>query len=391
MRPRSPRPSRPALAVVVLVLAGGCGVEGGDDPPGGPSVERIVSSEPAWEPGSEWRLVEDLRIGRAEGSGPEVWGGVGALAVDGEGHLYVLDNLALEIREFDAGGAYVRTIGRPGRGPGELDLSVALFFSPLGNLWVHDARNQRFTVFDTAGHYLREHPIRTTRFVQGQRFARDGTFLHFVAVPGERRNREVLIRSRLGPDGELRATDTLPAPRLPRSERVIVPLRDGGGIRAMAIPFTPQPLRVLDPRGYVWTTPTDGTYRLVQHDLSGDAVRVVERLYQPVEVSAEDRARARESLRAVEVDPDRLPDVHPPVEGLDVGLDGHLWVWRHVAPDRMAWDVFDPGGRYLGEVDPPWESGRFNLLALEPGALYGVWRDALDIQYVVRLRIERDG
>ncbi|HZD04614.1 MAG TPA: hypothetical protein VE173_06845, partial [Longimicrobiales bacterium] len=85
---------------------------------------------------------------------------------------------------------------------------------------------------------------------------------------------------------------------------------------------------------------------------------------------------------------DGIPDVHPPIEDLAVAPDGHLWVWRHVAPQRMAWDVFDPGGRYLGEVEPPFESGKFRLMALEPGALYGVWRDELDIQYVLRLRIE---
>ncbi|HZD03333.1 MAG TPA: 6-bladed beta-propeller, partial [Longimicrobiales bacterium] len=146
----------------VLTLAGGCRGDGGGEGGAafGPSVERIVNSEGAWKAGTGWSLVEDLRIGAASGNGPEVWGGVVDVAVDAAGRLYVLDNLAHEIRVFDAAGRYIRTFSREGRGPGELDVSAALFFSPFGNLWVHDARNQRFTVFDTAGSYLREHPIR---------------------------------------------------------------------------------------------------------------------------------------------------------------------------------------------------------------------------------------
>ena len=52
------------------------------------------------------------------------------------------------------------------------------------------------------------------------------------------------------------------------------------------------------------------------------------------------------------------------------------------APD---WDVFDAEGRFLGAVRMP---DRFAPRVFVDDLLYGVWRDELDVQYVVRLRIE---
>jgi hypothetical protein len=47
-------------------------------------------------------------------------------------------------------------------------------------------------------------------------------------------------------------------------------------------------------------------------------------------------------------------------------------------------DVFDAEGRYLGMVAMP---DRFTPLRFVGDAVYGVWQDELDVQYVVRLRI----
>ena len=48
------------------------------------------------------------------------------------------------------------------------------------------------------------------------------------------------------------------------------------------------------------------------------------------------------------------------------------------------WDVFDPTGRFLGVVTMP---PRFTPRIILGGKIYGIWRDDLDVQYVVRLRI----
>ncbi len=48
------------------------------------------------------------------------------------------------------------------------------------------------------------------------------------------------------------------------------------------------------------------------------------------------------------------------------------------------WDVFDAEGRFLGIVSMP---QRFAPRVYRDGKIYGVWRDELDVQYVMRLGI----
>ncbi len=51
------------------------------------------------------------------------------------------------------------------------------------------------------------------------------------------------------------------------------------------------------------------------------------------------------------------------------------------APD---WDVFDADGRYLGVVTLP---EGFEAVAFAGDAIYGIWRDRMDIEYVKRVRV----
>ena len=51
------------------------------------------------------------------------------------------------------------------------------------------------------------------------------------------------------------------------------------------------------------------------------------------------------------------------------------------------WDVFDAAGRYLGVVTMPPD---FAPMVFLHDQIYGVWRDELDVQYVLRLRIVGD-
>ena len=121
---------------------------------------RIVVSNPAvgmWPQGSEWKVVEEIRIGRFDGTGPEVFGSVGVLEVDAGGRLYVFESQAQELRVFDVDGSHVRTIGGRGGGPGEFAQVMGMAWAPDGNLWVVDPGNSRISVLDTAGTYPDSH------------------------------------------------------------------------------------------------------------------------------------------------------------------------------------------------------------------------------------------
>jgi hypothetical protein len=53
-------------------------------------------------------------------------------------------------------------------------------------------------------------------------------------------------------------------------------------------------------------------------------------------------------------------------------------------PVSPMWDVFDEEGRYLGVVELP---ARFMPMHVESDHIWGVLRDDLDVQHVVKLRV----
>src|SRR5690606_16258532 len=71
------------------------------------------------------------------------------LAVTGD--RIVVADASNEVRVFDRAGAFVRSFGRTGEGPGEFTYLDALAFAPDGTLLARDSRLMRVTRFDTAG------------------------------------------------------------------------------------------------------------------------------------------------------------------------------------------------------------------------------------------------
>lgn len=76
-----------------------------------------------------------------------------AVAPDGA-RLYVAERTP-PVRVFDAAGAAIGTVGEAGTSPGQLTQPAALALDGDGNLYVADAVNSRIEVFDAGGRHLR--------------------------------------------------------------------------------------------------------------------------------------------------------------------------------------------------------------------------------------------
>ena len=353
-----------------------------------PSGTVVVSnpSQGLWDSTSAWQFRESLRIGAADGDGPDVFGEISALEVDAFGRIYVLEGQADEIRVFDADGRYVRKIGRRGSGPGEFANPIGMDWDAEGNLWVVDVRNGRFAVFDTAGTYLTQHRRAAGFFAipWPGGFGPDGRFLDIGLDPPDQ---WILLRY----DAAMSPADTVRIPRFD-AESFEIPQR-----MTVPVPFAPFLTWRLDRRGYIWSVITS-RYRIVQQTLTGDTVRVIEMVYDPVPVTASDQEEVIEALEwftreGGRIEPSRIPREKPAIirHGILIDPSGYLLV-RPVVPDALrlrVFDVFDPEGRYLGRVtsDVPIQASPPPVLAED--ALYGVAMDELDVPHVVRLAILR--
>ena len=117
------------LGLAVSALPSACGSPGSDAASRwSGTVDTLPSGEvavrnpgdPVWEPGEEWRVVEELRIGSVEGDAedPDIFSGTSSPSMSMRGAaIFVLDHQAQEVRVFDSEGAFVLKFGREGRGP----------------------------------------------------------------------------------------------------------------------------------------------------------------------------------------------------------------------------------------------------------------------------------
>lgn len=389
----------PCLVSATLVLLGGCGPSG--EARGGwagrmdtlESGQVVVHnpSRPLWSEDGAWRVVEERRIGQVEGDGPDVFGWVADVAVDGSGRWWVLDGQTQRIQVFDSTGTHVRTIGREGDGPGELRQAAQVEQGPDGDMWVIDPGSSRVSVFDTAGALLAAEAAPGGMMILPWPGGFDDDGHYYVPIPVAGKVALVELDTSLTP------LDTLATPEDPVERAFFDSLVRGEGMVArIRIPYQGTTTWELTRRGTLLALVTD-QYRLFELDSRGDTVRSFTREYDPVPVTEADIEQVRAEFERVTsqgggMDLTRLPETKPPTAGFFVDDQDNIWVERvteDLQESGQVHDVFDPHGRFLGTVTLPFPLSRLPRPAVRGNRIYGVTTDSLGVQYVVRARIER--
>ena len=97
-----------------------------------------------------------MQIGSADKSDQYIFSAIDGLDVDDNGHIYVLDGRAAEVRVFSQDGEYLRSIGGRGQGPGEMQRPRFLQITADNELVVQDYVTQHFLYFSLDGRFLRQ-------------------------------------------------------------------------------------------------------------------------------------------------------------------------------------------------------------------------------------------
>jgi hypothetical protein len=384
-----------SVALVAASFSTGCDRGGAEQSPGTDTPLEDSNAS------SQWRVVEDLRIGSVDGPEATTFGGLAAVYPASDGGVWVFDGAYGELRFFDEGGQFRMAVGRRGVGPGEFAPNgfgggICAFPGPEDEIWVEDAL-RRWQRFDRDGELLGQ--IRATSNVGCgvRRWTPDGRF--FVGTtemdPRTRESTSIYIVHEMLEDGELSTVDTVPRPSIPPSPSVIW-VNPAGRVRSLKyIPFVHQAGSILGPNGDFWITEGDGSYSMRRESVYGDTLAVFQREYSPVAIPPSIR---RDSIQAFRpegwtaeggFDADQVPRFYPPFDSYFVGADGALWVRRTIENGAAALELFASDGVYLGEVEVPAEFARMLIRYATTEFLYGVLRDDLNIAYAVRLRIVR--
>jgi hypothetical protein len=370
------------------------------------------TGEGMWSEAERWTLEEDLRIGTVEGEPEYQFGQILFTALDSRDQIYVTDLQTQNIRVYSPEGEYLRTIGAPGAGPGELGPGAAfVLIAPGDTILVPDLQNRRINRYLADGTVLESTPLALERGLPAAfRVTSSGTIVMQIrplALPNMPAPDTMDVIMVLEPSGEF--GDTIRKFPSGRS------LNLGGATPEINI-FAAEPLwDITDDLSVLYGVNTE--YRISRYGRDGSLERVITMPHEPTPVSESDKRVIMDFLerqaRDAGAPPEAIPQLRamtkfgefiPVFSAILTGPDNTIWVQHQRsladateeeleqfnlieeagAPD---WDVFDADGRYLGVVTMP---PRFQPRSFDDGHIYGVWRDELDVQYVMRLRIVRD-
>lgn len=148
-------------------------------------------------------LIEDLSLGGPSAQGDNAFEQIRQVVVDDAGAIYVLDQQASHIKVFDAAGHYLRTIGRKGQGPGELEYPMSLSLNRAKGELAVLLQTRGLVIFRTDGTYLRQQSLKGL-ISPGGRVDSRGNIYVLEIVFGDKGTFYAV--KKLGPDGSLLAT-----------------------------------------------------------------------------------------------------------------------------------------------------------------------------------------
>jgi len=113
--------------------------------------------KPAPPPGSPKSLVltEGLCIGEEE-TEDFIFSEIRTIEVDDEGNIFVLDSKEVCVKVFDKNGKHIRTFGKKGQGPGEMQFPGRMHLFEGKEIMIYDGGNNRLSYYSLKGECLRE-------------------------------------------------------------------------------------------------------------------------------------------------------------------------------------------------------------------------------------------
>ena len=405
--------SRPGLALLAAALATACA-----DRPSGPTGP----------PPEEWHSEPHYRIGDAV-SGDAVFGIVPYLRVNPrDGRVFVLEAYDNRLSVWTPAGERLFSVGRSGEGPGDFAMPYRVHFED-SRFYVRD--QSRFTYFSYSGSLLRTVPSPPTSLgYQGfplkiDALTADGRFLGRASMGAS---------MKLGLFGD-DPVDSLPVFSIresaagwvrdvvywPDIRNTIFALTYNGWLTFPGQPFPVADENELDPgAGTVLVARVVGEHlgageaELLELSAAtggdrsvGDTVWYRRLAFEPIRLTpamveaaidrileryvhveeGEDTVRVRESVRGNVEKSVHVPEYLPAVKRLFIASSGQVWLLSHETVNTMkVWysvergDHESPPRRVLL---PDW----FVLLDATDTHVWGVWRDELDINYVVGRRL----
>ena len=384
-----------ALIAAVCSVAGCAGlkapVEAGVTVVDSAGTQIVNNVTPEWTDASRWRLdsVPTTRVGHDESEVQSQFRSIiGATRLANGNIVIAADN---EVHLFGPDGKFIRTVASRGNGPGEFASGGSMLKLPDDSIlvWQEQVGGERkIAIFGADGSFIREErPDADARRNLGpwhecqSMVLRDRSWLgcksdSTIPVTATNRPSKLLENGFTSPGAGLlrqfQRWHLIPA-KLDTTHPIGIDggveqfgvARNGGGVTFIVHPYYSrsyiasggEPLRIAtltnpDYSFEIWTP--DGRLERIVRRVNGRRVPTAdEKAALPELLSKWNIRREGQADVAASVP---TPDSLPAADGLRIGVDGHIAVARgRYLLTRQPWvyDIFNPNGRWLGELKFP--------------------------------------
>jgi len=356
-------------------------------------------------------LAVELRIGLLDGDPDLVFGRISGLTLDEEGHVWVVDGQADDVRAFTPRGELLRRFGRSGNGPGDLSRPCCPGFDAAGRLWLWSGTDRgppRWDAFelDAAGerHVFRVSAADEQLAARLPSFDAAGNLIALTRESVDSSHSTRPVRLHVDSTGAVlrRVYPPDTHPRVLGMVEVDVQLIPGRVERLWSsVPYQASERVAHAPDGrfayavtrryevVLFTEAGDTSARILRPD-EGPVLSPAERDSATAKLARDDanfeRMGATVSHRAT------VPERKPVLRDIFFDLDGRLWVLRTPADGdtHLHADVYDRSGTPSFAVAVP-ANVDLTQGAIRGDAAYGIETGELDVQRIVRLRLPTTG
>jgi len=277
-------------------------------------------------------LEEELSIGEMKGKEEYMFSQLRAIAVDEEERIYVLDTKEAHVKVFDKNGDHIKTVGKKGQGPGEMNLPFSICITSQNEIMVQDLNNHRLMFFSPDGSFIKS--LSTAKIIiVGSRIDSKGNIIGIVSITGPEKQAIELRKF----DSNLNYLFSFRSTSLP-------------GRTPAYNPFKPELCWAVSREDNIICGYPD-VYEFELFNSEGKVIRKVIKDFKPLKITRKEIEAKKKRLPG----PMRLdvPQYHSAYQNLSIDEEGRIFVqtWGKVKGGKgFYYDVFDSEGKYISKI-----------------------------------------
>lgn len=316
-------------------------------------------------------LEEELTIGEKENGKEPVFISIRSIRVDDEENIHVLDARAFQVKVFNKDGTHLRSIGKRGQGPGEIQLAQNMELVSGKEIMVYDLGNRRLSFFSLDGMLLNEVSTgkipRLFRVIPNSR----GELIGWIVLnlPEERVEELKIFNPSLEPISNVTVLKRKQSPR--------------NLINILRPVFSYQ---VLKNNKIIWGI--GSKYEINISDSNGKLEKTIIKDFNPIKITEGDKEyeiktyfgdREIPSNYKIEFD-----EYYPAFHHLNYDDEGRIFARTYERKDKGGYfyDVFDSEGRYIVKIPL-----RIMPRVWKKNKLYTIEEDEDGLQMVKRYKV----